>query len=89
MWLPLTATTGSSATRSIANFSFTCMTMVGRDDADGGGQSHQQNLYTYLHTCFSLSKPNQSSSDQVQTEGAGHPKVYINLDKPDINVCGY
>ena len=19
----------------------------------------------------------------------GHPKVYINLDKPEINVCGY
>lgn len=21
--------------------------------------------------------------------GLGHPKVYINLDKPEINVCGY
>ena len=21
--------------------------------------------------------------------GMGHPKVYINLDKPEINVCGY
>lgn len=25
----------------------------------------------------------------IGNETLGHPKVYINLDKPEINVCGY